>query len=823
MSRVFVYRLVITLVALAAFFLLTSLAYEVVVAARWNPALPGEGKSRWALLQLQNARQDIGSLFIAWDHFYQRVGYPPTRIEALIRAGIAGGITIGLGVALTILTFVMRKPTHHGNARFGNVMDAEKKNLLAKGGLLLGKMSGATIASDDPSHVLVVGPTRSGKGVSFVIPNGYMWRGSSVWFDPKREIFEAIGAHRQSLGDKVFMFSPGERDTHRYNPLDFIRRDARMPTDAAVVASFIIPEGQGSSEIWARTGRQLLTALIGYVISSKRCEGRRHLRSVSDLTSTGIEFLKVLKNIKETEGDELPGWVVQAFNQFIALEKETRNSAFFNVTAAMNPWTNDLVAAATSETDFDIAQLRREPMAIFIGCSIAQLDVFRPIIKMLIQQVHDVLMTSMPGKDEPHQVLVMIDEFRQLGKMESIVSKLTINAGYGFRMVLVLQDLAQLDELYGKATRQTTVSACQVKLFIRMNDLETSEYVSEMLGSTTIEIKTPIIRAGQGIFAGRDKSVSYQERALRTAEELRQMSSDRAIVLVPNAPGFMVKKFTYYSEAPFKAIYKRFLGRKLKVPPLPAFDDGEDTGKVDVATEHLIELEERHEALPSPPADQSRAPNPPPGMDPGMAEAHRRLVEKLRGVEGTGEVEPEPENAIGHESRSTSPSGAESDASKDSLLKPAKAAWNGKWPPSRRNPLDDAPADRREHATEPYADAQPPHEWEPVAEGAPAAESDEISELRPMKSAPAPRSAPMGQMAIRTSAAPIANSAPREKVAFAIREDNRMVGIRASDVLDFVKSAVQKGGEDLVPSASFKREVAEVKRQIEEHGSARAA
>ena len=571
MSRVFAYRLVIGLVAFAAFFLLTSLAYEIVVASRWSSALPGEGPNRWALLQLQNGRRDPGSLLIAWDHFAQRVVFPATRVETIIRATIAAGITLGLSAALTILTYVMRKPTHHGNARFGTILDAEKKGLLAKRGLLLGRMNGAMIASDDPSHVLVVGPTRSGKGVSFVIPNGYMWRGSSVWFDPKREIFEAIGAHRQALGDKVFMFSPGERDTHRYNPLDFIRRDARMPTDSAVVASFIIPEGQGSSEIWARTGRQLLTALIGYVITSERCEGKRHLRQVANLTATGIEFLKVLTNIRDTEAGALPGWVIQAFNQFIALEKETRNSAFFNVTAALNPWTNDLVAAATSATDFDITQLRREPLAIFIGCSVAQLDVFRPIIKILIQQIHDVLMTSMPGPDEPHQVLVMIDEFRQLGKMDAIVSKLTINAGYGFRMVLVLQDLAQLDELYGKATRQTAVSACQVKLFIRMNDLETSEYVSEMLGSTTIEIKTPIIRAGQGVFATRDKSVSYQERALRTAEELRQMPSDRAIVLIPNAPGFMIRKLSYYSEAPFKAIYRRLEGRRLKIPPLPVW------------------------------------------------------------------------------------------------------------------------------------------------------------------------------------------------------------------------------------------------------------
>lgn len=94
-----------------------------------------------------------------------------------------------------------------------------------------------------------------------------------------------------------------------------------MATDAAVVASFIVPEGTGSSEIWARTGRQLLTALIGYVIASPRYEGQRHLRAVTNLTATGVEFLRVLTNIRDDEQAFLPSWVVQGLNQFIALEK----------------------------------------------------------------------------------------------------------------------------------------------------------------------------------------------------------------------------------------------------------------------------------------------------------------------------------------------------------------------------------------------------------------------------------------------------------------------------------------------------------------------
>lgn len=573
MSRILVYRFGAGLFALIGLFIVWSLAYDIVVGLRWDGSLPGDGTSRWGLLQMQNGRRDLSGILVAWRHFTERLAYPPTRIETLLRGLIAAGGTLGLAAGLAMTALFNRKPRHLGDARLGTLMDAERANLLSKAGLVLGRLNGAMLTSDDPAHVLVVGPTRSGKGVSFVIPNGYMWRGSSVWFDLKRENFEAFGAHRQALGDKVFMFSPGERNSHRYNPLDFIRRDARMPTDAAIVASFIVPEGVGSSEIWSRTGRQLLTALIGYVICSARYEGQRHLRAVTGLTSTGVDFLRVLTNIREGEGADLPTWVVQGLNQFIALEKETRNSAFFNLTAALNPWTNDLVAAATAATDFDIARLRKEAMAIFIGCSIAQLDVFRPIIKILVQQIHDVLMAAMPGADEPHQVLIMIDEFRQLGRMDALISKLTINAGYGFRMVLVLQDLAQLDEVYGKATRQTTLSACQVKLFIRMNDMDTCDYVSQMLGSTTVEVRSPIIRAGQGLFAARDKAVSYHERPLRSAIELRGMPAAQAIVLVPNAPGFVIRKVVYFKDAPYRLIHAGLQGRRLKVPSLPVWAD----------------------------------------------------------------------------------------------------------------------------------------------------------------------------------------------------------------------------------------------------------
>ena len=582
MSRIIAFRIGIGLLVLLAFWLLWSLAYEVVVALRWAPRrFPSEGASRWALFAMQNADRSADFFLVAWRHFYDRLLYPPTRTEALIRAGYAAAAVIGLGLAGALFAFINRRQMPYGAARFGRLMEAAKQGLTAKRGIVLGLLNGVTVRSEDPAHILVVGPSRSGKGTGFVLPNGYLWQGSAVFFDPKRENFEALAGHRTAMGNKVFMFSPGSNDTHRYNPLDFVRRDERMATDCLVVASFVIPEK--ADDTWAGAGRLLLSALIGYVLSSPLIEGAQHMRTVARMTTTGKDISTVLRAIVKTERQHLQTWVVDSFNQYIALEPETRNSAVFNVNMAMSLWNNGLISAATETSDFDIRELRRRPMTIFIGCTIAELSIFRPLIRILFQQIHDLLMVKIPGDDEPYQVLLMLDEFYHVGRMDSLISKITISAGYGFRMAIVMQDLAQLDELYGRNTRITTVSGSQIKLFIQINDLETSEFVSEMLGETTQVYKTPIQRPGQGIFAPRVWTPHYTPRPLRSPLELREMSPRLSILMVKNSPSFELTKIRHYLDKPYRAYFERAKGTPPTLPRLRAWHDEALQGAINPA------------------------------------------------------------------------------------------------------------------------------------------------------------------------------------------------------------------------------------------------
>ena len=114
----------------------------------------------------------------------------------MVGSAIVLGIVLALGISLAIFLYATRKSTHLGNARLGTVTDAEKSGLTASRGLVFGKFGSVTLMSDDAAHMLLVGPTRSGKGVTFIVPNGVMWSGSSIWFDPKRENFAILAAYR---------------------------------------------------------------------------------------------------------------------------------------------------------------------------------------------------------------------------------------------------------------------------------------------------------------------------------------------------------------------------------------------------------------------------------------------------------------------------------------------------------------------------------------------------------------------------------------------------------------------------------------------------
>ncbi|HTO79622.1 MAG TPA: type IV secretory system conjugative DNA transfer family protein, partial [Methylocystis sp.] len=505
MMRAHVERLAIGLFLIFAAALLWVAPYAVVTGLRSGFSKPAQ---KWELLKrvtTENPRFDFEQFPpvsfdhgfpLAYKHFYFYAQDDRVSKLALENGAVAAGVVLALFVALGVFLYANRRSTLHGDARFGTLPEARRAGLAAKRGIILGRLNGQTLVSDDPGHVLIVGPTRTGKGVSFVIPNGLAWSGSMVTLDIKSENLKSFGAARAAKGDAVFVFAPGSASSHRYNPLDYVRPGPEMATDCANIASFLVATSSVENE-WTLAARKTVAALLGYVMTSIHFERARHIRSAVRVISTGHDIADVLKTIVATENDgSVPSWVLDAFNQFVAIPDRTRGSVMFNVNNAFAPWDSPLICAATETSDFDIRDLRRKRMSIFIGSPLADLESYRPLIRILFQQIHDVLMRKLPGADEPHGVLLLLDEFYALGKMSSLASKIAVSAGYGFRMAIVLQNISQLDETYGKAMRETLVAGAALKLFVAINDNETARYVSDALGTFTATHTTKMMGAG---------------------------------------------------------------------------------------------------------------------------------------------------------------------------------------------------------------------------------------------------------------------------------------------------------------------------------------
>ena len=378
-------------------------------------------------------------------------GHPlVVKIVTIASAGTILEIAIlaGAGYALVTRPWVIRPPSD--GARMGTLADLKKADLLdgqPGASILLGTFAGRDVRYSGDSHFFVNGPTRSGKGRGFVMTNLLEWRGSVIVLDVKQENWRKTGPTRAAMGQKLYLIAPGSPKSHCWNPLDFIRPWPSRATDLAALAASLLPAPEGVDPYWIDTARSLFAGMVGYVTESKTMEGRRTLRSVlrmfsvADIGQPGEALFGVLKSVLQNE-PELPSFISDAFRQHMARELKQRGSFESHITTALAGLNNRLIADTTSHSDFDITELRRTPFSIFIAAPVSDFSVAEPLIRLLIQQIHDVLLRNEPGEDEPHKVLFMLDEFYQFKRLPEIIYRAPLVAGFGFRIAIIAQNLS---------------------------------------------------------------------------------------------------------------------------------------------------------------------------------------------------------------------------------------------------------------------------------------------------------------------------------------------------------------------------------------------
>lgn len=446
----------------------------------------------------------------------------------------------------------------HGSARWADESDVRSTGLLnSERGVYVGGWCREKsrrlnyLRHDGPEHILAFAPTRSGKGVGLVIPSLLAWDESAVIYDIKGENWAKTAGFRSRQGQICFKFSPVEESSSsRFNPLSEVRLfSPRDVSDAQNIANMIVRTGEDSPQerYWQDAAASITTGMILHVCYEADLEGR--IACLADLahvfTRPGSNFRDTLDELLNFEHD--PGykhnWRMPAGERTAThpvvrekvqemLDKEDRDFGGVLSTAktALTLYSDPLVAKNTSASDFTINDLvnHDSPISLYLVVPPSDKIRLRPLIRLMFTMAVNRLTERMvfegaEQKRNRHRLLLLIDEFPSLNRMEIFADALSYMAGYGLKAYLITQDLRQIVDAYGN--NESIVSNCHVRIAFAPNQFETADLLSKMTGTTTVP-KASFNYSGSRfspVMAHVNASVDHIERPLMTPDEVLRL------------------------------------------------------------------------------------------------------------------------------------------------------------------------------------------------------------------------------------------------------------------------------------------------------------
>ncbi len=531
-------------------------------------------------------------LYLPWKIVAWQLQWGTALQRQLTPAWGAGMLVIGIGIlALSLMQTAARHSGRamanlHGSARWANAKDIAGAGLLEGRGVYVGSWindQGEQIylRHDGHEHVLAFAPTRSGKGVGLVIPTLLAWNQSAVVTDLKGELWALTAGWRQKhAGQKVLRFEPASLSgSVAWNPLDEIRIGTEHEVgDVQNLSTLIVdPDGKGLEDHWSKTAQALLVGVILHVVwRAKNGDGNaatlpevdRMLadpsRPIADLWTEMIEYGHVRGEVHPVVG--------AVGRDMIDRPEKEAGSVLSTAKSYLSLYRDPVVGRNVARSDFKIKDLMHHGTAVSLYIITQPTDKarLRPLVRVLINMIIRLSADKMafekgrPKAEYKHRLLLMMDEFPSLGKLDIMQESLAFIAGYGIRCYLIIQDLSQLHAAYGK--EESITSNCHIQNAFPPNRLETADHLSKLTGTTTV-IKEQATTSGKrlGMWLGQ-VSTTFQEvqRPLLTTDEALRMPGPKKdadggikepgdmVVYVTGFPAIYGKQPLYYQDKVFQ-------------------------------------------------------------------------------------------------------------------------------------------------------------------------------------------------------------------------------------------------------------------------------
>jgi type IV secretion system protein VirD4 len=504
-------------------------------------------------------------VYAPWRLFEWWYAYEAYAPDVFRRAGLFAG---GSGLAGTVVAIAgslwrarqSKNVTTYGSARWARLEDLKRAKLFAGRGVFLGKLGEAYLRHGGPEHVLAFAPTRSGKGVGLVIPTLLTWPHSTVIHDIKGENWQLTAGFRSTFSH-CLLFNPADPRSARYNPLLEVRKGEWEVRDVQNIADILVdPEGAlERRNHWEKTSHALLVGVILHVLYA---EGEKTLARVASFLSDpsrSIErTLRVMMSTNHLGTDKQPKVhpvVASVARELLNKSENERSGVLSTAMSFLGLYRDPVVAGNTSSCDWRIADLMeaKKPISLYLVIPPADLSRTKPLVRLILNQIGRRLTESLEGEKgkRRRQLLLMLDEFPALGRLDFFETALAFMAGYGIRAYLIAQSLNQIVKAYGE--NNAILDNAHVRIAFAANDERTARRISDSLGTAT-ELRAQKNYAGHRLAPWlAHVMVSRQEtaRPLLTPGEVMQLPHDEALVLVSGLPPIKAKKLRYHEDGNF--------------------------------------------------------------------------------------------------------------------------------------------------------------------------------------------------------------------------------------------------------------------------------
>jgi type IV secretion system protein VirD4 len=493
--------------------------------------------------------------FFWWWYAYDAYA-PRIFLEGACMAASGGFISIVVAVGMSV--WRARETTTietYGSARWATPREIRRARLLGPDGVVLGRHGHAYLRHDGPEHVLCFAPTRSGKGVGLVVPSLLTWPGSAIVHDIKGENWTLTAGFRARYG-RVLLFDPTNAASAAYNPLLEVRRGEWEVRDVQNVADILVdPEGSlERRNHWEKTSHSLLVGAILHVLYA---EPDKTLAGVAAFLSDPRRPIEAsLKAMMTTThlGEAGPHPVIaSAARELLNKSENERSGVLSTAMSFLGLYRDPVVARVTRRCDWRIVDLISgdRPATLYLVVPPSDISRTKPLIRLVLNQIGRRLTEELHQKNRRHRLLLMLDEFPALGRLDFFESALAFMAGYGLKCFLIAQSLNQIEKAYGP--NNSILDNCHVRVCFATNDERTAKRVSDALGIAT-ELRAMKNYAGHRLSPWLGHlMVSRQEtaRPLLTAGEVMQLPPSNKLVLISGCPPIRAKKARYFEDRRF--------------------------------------------------------------------------------------------------------------------------------------------------------------------------------------------------------------------------------------------------------------------------------